>query len=166
MHSLAYTFLDTEIGALLLAGDDDHLHYVSFPSGKKRMVPHQNWHEDSKPFTEVSRQLLAYFAGDLTVFDLPMTFNGTDFQIEVWQALCDIPFGQTTSYGELAAQIRRPKASRAVGAANGSNPIPIIVPCHRVIGANKSLTGFGGGIETKQFLLRHEQGDDPQMSLI
>lgn len=165
-QGLAYTYLESQIGPLLLAGDATHLHYVSFPTGKKRMVPRADWHEDAHPFGEVSRQLGAYFDGDLTMFDVPMKMAGTAFQQSVWRALCNIPFGQTISYGALAAHIGRPKASRAVGAANGANPLPILVPCHRVIGANKSLTGFGGGIETKQFLLRLEQGEDPQLSLI
>ncbi|MFK5978306.1 MAG: methylated-DNA--[protein]-cysteine S-methyltransferase [Rhizobiaceae bacterium] len=163
---LAYIYLESPIGQLLVAGDEQHLHYISFPSGKGTITPHKNWHEDSAPFKEISNQLAAYFAGDLENFDIPMVLNGTDFQEEVWTALCDIPFGETISYGELARRIDRPKASRAVGAANGANHLPIIIPCHRVIGANNSLTGFGGGIETKQYLLQHEQGEDPQLSLI
>lgn len=115
---------------------------------------------------EITRQLEAYFEGKLVDFDIPMELVGTDFQKDVWTALCDIPYGETISYGELARRIDRPKASRAVGAANGANHLPIIIPCHRVIGANKSLTGFGGGVETKQFLLELEQGEDPQMSLL
>ena len=99
----------------------------------------------------------AYFAGELTRFDLRLHLAGTAFQNAVWAALCDIPFGETVSYGALASRIGKPMASRAVGAANGANPLPIVVPCHRVIGADKSLTGFGGGIETKRFLLAHEQ---------
>ncbi len=111
---------------------------------------------------ETERQLAAYFAGTLTTFDLPIALTGTPFQCEVWTMLRYIPFGVTCSYAELAERIGRPKAVRAVGAANGQNPIPIIIPCHRVIGANGSLTGFGGGLKMKEWLLRHE---DPQGAL-
>jgi len=108
------------------------------------------------PFGAVKRQLADYFAGRRRDFDLPLVLTGTDFQKRVWHALLTIPFGETRSYGWLARKIRRPTASRAVGAANGANPIPIIIPCHRVIGSNGALTGFGGGIEIKKFLLEHE----------
>jgi methylated-DNA-[protein]-cysteine S-methyltransferase len=105
---------------------------------------------------EARRQLTAYFAGRLRAFDLPLAPNGTDFQRRVWVELTKIPFGTTVSYGELARRLSNAAAVRAVGAANGRNPIPIIVPCHRVIGSNGSLTGFGGGLPRKQWLLRHE----------
>jgi methylated-DNA-[protein]-cysteine S-methyltransferase len=105
---------------------------------------------------DAREQLEAYFAGERTSFDLPLAAAGTPFQERVWSALRAIPFGHTTSYGELAGRIGEPKASRAVGAANGRNPIPIIVPCHRVIGARGDLTGFGGGVERKRWLLEHE----------
>ena len=111
---------------------------------------------------EAEQQLTAYFAGRLQTFDLPLALTGTPFQCEVWTMLRHIPFGVTCSYAELADRIGRPKAVRAVGAANGQNPIPIVIPCHRVIGANGSLTGFGGGIKMKAWLLRHE---DPQGAL-
>ena len=107
---------------------------------------------------EARRQLTAYFAGRLRAFDLPLAPNGTDFQRRVWVELTKIPFGTTVSYGELARRLSNAAAVRAVGAANGRNPIPIIVPCHRVIGSNGSLTGFGGGLPRKQWLLRHEGG--------
>jgi methylated-DNA-[protein]-cysteine S-methyltransferase len=116
----------------------------------------QGWQEDEERTAEVRRQLTEYFAGRRQEFDLPLAPKGTDFQKQVWQALTSIPFGATTSYGELAGRIGRPKASRAVGAANGANPIPIVVPCHRVIGANGSLTGFGGGLDVKRTLLEIE----------
>jgi methylated-DNA-[protein]-cysteine S-methyltransferase len=108
------------------------------------------------PFKEVKYQLDAYFAGELQDFDLPLLPTGTRFQERVWQALAEIPYGETWSYGELARHIGKPKASRAVGAANGINPIPVIIPCHRVIGSSGKLTGFGGGLETKQYLLKLE----------
>jgi len=111
---------------------------------------------------EVQQQLVAYFAGKLETFDLPIVLTGTAFQCEVWTMLRYIPFGVTCSYAELAERIGRPAAVRAVGAANGQNPIPIVIPCHRVIGKNGTLTGFGGGLKMKAWLLRHE---DPQAQL-
>ena len=107
---------------------------------------------------ELERQLSAYFAGSLKTFDLPLAPKGTPFQLEVWGALRGIPYGETTSYGRIAEKIGRPDAVRAVGAANGQNPIPIVIPCHRVIGASGALTGFGGGLPMKQWLLAHESG--------
>lgn len=154
---LAYTRIDSPVGSLMLAGDDDSLQYVGFPAGKRSRQPLDSWRREDALFGETIRQLRAYFAGELTAFELPLQFNGTAFQKLVWSALRDIPYGETRSYGELAEGIGRPTASRAVGAANGANPLPIVVPCHRVIGANGALTGFGGGVETKAFLLRHEQ---------
>lgn len=105
---------------------------------------------------EAERQLREYFSGDRKSFDLPLDFQGTDFQVKVWHALLTIPFGETRSYGEIARQIGQPGASRAVGAANGRNPISIIAPCHRVVGSNGKLTGFAGGLRAKQYLLDHE----------
>lgn len=112
--------------------------------------------QDDGAFREVRRQLEAYFSGQLHAFDVHLDGAGTDFQKAVWKALCDIPYGETINYGELAKRIGNPRASRAVGLANGKNPISIIVPCHRVIGANGSLTGYSGGIERKRWLLEHE----------
>jgi methylated-DNA-[protein]-cysteine S-methyltransferase len=112
---------------------------------------------------DAEEQLAAYFAGELTTFDLPIALTGTPFQCEVWNTLRHIPFGMTCSYAEIADRIGRPDAVRAVGAANGQNPIPIVIPCHRVIGKNGSLTGFGGGLKMKAWLLRHE---NPQGSLL
>jgi methylated-DNA-[protein]-cysteine S-methyltransferase len=117
-----------------------------------------------KVLSEASRQLDAYFAGRLRRFELPLSLEGTPFQQRVWSALRDIPFGETRSYAQLAKAIGNPSAMRAVGAANGRNPIAIVVPCHRVIGADGSLTGFGGGIERKKFLLRLEQGRELQLT--
>lgn len=153
----AYGYFDSPIGPLLVAGDSDHLHLISFPTGDRSKAPQGDWHRDDAHFTKLFAQLRAYFAGELTQFDMPLRLAGTAFQNKVWTALCDIPFGETISYGELASRIGKPTASRAVGGANGANPLPIVVPCHRVIGSNKSLTGFGGGIEIKRFLLTHEQ---------
>ncbi len=158
--SLSYGTFDSPLGPLLVAGDGDRLHRISFPT--ERGSPPADWRRDDSLFVTAYRQLDAYFAGELTEFDLPLRLAGTAFQNKVWTALCDIPFGETTSYGALASRIGKPTASRAVGGANGANPLPIVVPCHRVIGSNKSLTGFGGGIETKRFLLAHEQRVAPR----
>ena len=106
---------------------------------------------------ETIRQLRAYFAGELEAFDLPLAPQGTPFQLAVWKRLCEIPYGETISYGELARRIGNPNASRAVGLANGSNPIPIVIPCHRVIGSNGKLTGYGGGLPIKEKLLALER---------
>src|SRR5262249_49799561 len=112
---------------------------------------------DPRPFTEVMRQLDEYFAGQRTDFDVPLTFAGTPFQQRVWAALREIPYGQTVTYGQLAERIDQPSAARAVGLANGRNPIGIIVPCHRVVGATGDLTGYGGGLHRKQYLLEFER---------
>lgn len=160
-----YTYMQTPIGSLLIAGDGETIDLISFPTGSRTKHPHEDWRQDDDQFISTRQQLAAYFAGELRSFDVPLTLIGTDFQKSVWRALLEIPFGETISYGELAARIGRPKASRAVGAANGANPIPVIIPCHRVIGSNKSLTGFGGGVETKAFLLNHEGALGTQASL-
>lgn len=152
-----FTYVDTPVGRLLLAGNAEALHFVSFAGGSRAFGPRPAWTQADEPFAEARRQLAAYFAGDLRQFDLPLTFAGTDFQRKVWKTLQRIPYGETRSYGWLAREIGSPTASRAVGAANGANPLPIVVPCHRVIGANGALTGFGGGIETKRFLLALER---------
>ncbi len=154
---LAYGYLDSPVGPLLVAGDAVRLHLISFSSGSRTEQPRAGWRRDDALFREAFRQLDAYFAGESTQFDLPLRLAGTAFQNRVWTALCDIPFGETISYGALAERIGKPTASRAVGGANGANPLPIVVPCHRVIGSDRSLTGFGGGVETKRFLLAHEQ---------
>ncbi len=156
-QNLDYTYYDSPIGALLLAGTGKALHLLSFPTGSRTKHPQDGWHENADTFAPVITQLKEYFAGTRLEFDLPLELFGTDFQKDVWLALAKIPFGQTISYGEMAKRVNRPKASRAVGAANGANNLPIILPCHRVIGANKTLTGFGGGLPTKEFLLKHEQ---------
>ena len=155
-RSLYHHTLDTPIGGLLLMGDGDALCGVHFQAGPRPTRPSKDWVEDARPFREVVRQLKAYFAGRLQVFDLPLAPQGTEFQIQVWRALGTIPYGRTRSYGEIARHLGRPEASRAVGAANGQNPIPVIIPCHRVIGADGSLTGFGGGLPIKRRLLALE----------
>ncbi|MDX1517186.1 MAG: methylated-DNA--[protein]-cysteine S-methyltransferase [Woeseiaceae bacterium] len=151
-----YCYMNTPIGELLLAGDDDALTMIGFPKGKMRRDPEPDWIFNEKPFTEAVRQLEEYFAGDRKDFDLPLRLDGTEFQLLVLEELRRIPYGETVSYRDIAKRIGRPKAMRAVGAANGRNPIPIVVPCHRVIGASGDLTGFGGGLDTKEALLRLE----------
>lgn len=156
---LRHSYHHSPVGPLLMAGDEQALHYLSFPGGSRAMEPADDWPRDDGFFGEVRRQLDAYFAGELTRFTVTQHHTGTDFQRQVWDELQRIPYGETISYGELANRIGKPTASRAVGAANGANPMPIMTPCHRVIGADKSLTGFGGGVETKRFLLALEQRD-------
>ncbi|MEM8838828.1 MAG: methylated-DNA--[protein]-cysteine S-methyltransferase [Pseudomonadota bacterium] len=155
--ALFYTYFESPVGSLLLAGDETSLHYLSFPGGHKAFGPASTWERSNAPFGQVKRQLSEYFAGTRDRFDFPLTLNGTDFQKRLWRLLLRIPFGETRTYGALAKELGKPNASRAVGTANGANPIPIIIPCHRVIGSNGSLTGFGGGLETKQALLDLER---------
>ena len=155
---MKYTTIDSPIGPLLLAGDDAALHLLWFVNGRHVATPDPSWVEDARPFKDVTTQLTAYFAGRLRAFDLPVEPGGTPFQSRVWRALRDIPYGETESYGALARRIGDPKAVRAVGLANGANPISIIIPCHRVIGSNGSLIGYGGGLPTKRALLDLEHG--------
>jgi len=151
-----YCYLETPIGDLLLVGDEQALSLVGFPEGSMRREPASDWIYSDKPFAAARQQLTAYFAGELKSFDLKLNPGGTAFQMQVLDELQKIPYGVTASYGDIAKRIGRPKAVRAVGAANGRNPIPIIIPCHRVIGSTGKLTGFGGGIPTKKALLRLE----------
>jgi methylated-DNA-[protein]-cysteine S-methyltransferase len=148
--------IDSPIGRLLLAGDGDSLVQVCFQSGPRPLRPAAGWVQDAAPLRAAVTQLAEYFTGKRRRFELPLAPRGTAFQLGVWRALTDIPYGQTISYGELARRIGRPSASRAVGLANGANPLPIVVPCHRVIGADGSLTGFGGGLPIKRKLLALE----------
>ena len=156
---MQFCTLSSPVGELLLAGDESGLREVGFQNGTHPSRPQPDWQEDPRPFKKAVAQLRDYFAGQRREFDLPLAPEGTPFQLKVWSALRTIPYGETWSYGELARRIRKPKAARAVGAANGQNPIPIIVPCHRVIGANGSLTGFGGGLKIKRILLELESGE-------
>ena len=166
-QELFFTHMQTPIGSLLLAGEEKCLHYLSFPEGKMSFGPDESWVQRDDILGEVRAQLKAYFAGELRKFDLPLKLSGTNFQNKTWQTLATIPFGQTRTYGWLAKAVGSPRASRAVGAANGANPIPIILPCHRVVGANGSLTGFGGGLPVKKYLLELEgvQSEADQMKL-
>ncbi len=148
-----YTWIQSPVGRLLLAGTDA-LSLIAFSRGPKSTVPKADWKTSDAPFLrQAVAQLEEYFQGTLREFALDLKPTGTAFQLAVLDALASIPYGETRSYGEVAAQIGRHKAVRAVGAANGRNPLPIVLPCHRVIGADGSLTGFGGGLETKRYLL-------------
>jgi methylated-DNA-[protein]-cysteine S-methyltransferase len=152
-----YCYLESPIGPLLIAGDDESVHLIAFPKHGKARRPEPAWTESMRgPVAETVRQLREYFAGERTEFDLPLAPQGTKFQRSVWQRLREIPYGETISYGELARRVGNPKASRAVGSANGKNPIPIVIPCHRVIASDGGLGGFGGGLSVKEALLALE----------
>jgi len=152
-----YDYLDTPIGRLLVAADEAGLRHVRFDDARRDEVVAPDWRRGRAHLDRALEQLRAYFAGDLHDFELALAAQGTPFRHCVWDELVNIPYGETISYGELARRIGNPVASRAVGAANGANPLPIIVPCHRVIGASGKLTGFGGGLPAKQWLLEHER---------
>jgi methylated-DNA-[protein]-cysteine S-methyltransferase len=158
MGRIYYATMESPVGSLRLVAEEMGLRMVWFLRGRAKQKPHEDWKEDEAFFIDVRRQLQEYFAGELREFDIPLLMEGTEFQKRVWKTLQTIPYGETISYGELAKKIGDSKAVRAVGAANGQNPIPIIVPCHRVIGSDGSLTGFGGGIENKRKLLELEKG--------
>ena len=151
--------VETPVGSLLLAGSDESLHRLHLPDDPGASLFLQEKSRRGRPgsVAKAEEQLRAYFAGDLTHFDLPLDPRGTEWQKKVWWALAEIPFGETRSYGEIARWVGNPKASRAVGMANNRNPIALIIPCHRVIGADGSLTGYGGGLPLKERLLAHER---------
>ncbi|MBE1162948.1 methylated-DNA--[protein]-cysteine S-methyltransferase [Dyella acidiphila] len=148
-----YDYLSTPIGKLLLAADTQGLREVWFETGRHQREPASTWQRQATRLDFARKQLDEYFAGERQDFDLPLHPLGTPFQVQVWHTLARIPYGTTISYAELARRIGQPLAVRAVGAANGRNPLPIVLPCHRVIGSDGSLTGFGGGLPTKRFLL-------------
>lgn len=145
---------NSPIGDLVLCAQDGKLAAVHLPNGSQAPT---NATQHAAVLDKTARALDAYFAGKQTTFELPLHFGGTPFQNAVWQALCRIPYGHTSSYGAVAKELNRPKAMRAVGVANSKNPIAIVVPCHRVIGVNGTLTGYAGGLETKAWLLQHER---------
>ena len=154
----AFTYVESPIGRLLLTATGGALTGLFMEPSRKAPKALDGWAEDARvdPLAAAALQLTEYFAGARREFDLPLSFDGTTFQRRVWQELVEIPYGETLSYGQLARRIGNPTASRAVGLANGRNPISILVPCHRVIGADGTLTGYGGGLERKQWLLAHE----------
>jgi methylated-DNA-[protein]-cysteine S-methyltransferase len=156
-----YSVTPSPIGELLLVSDGEALVglHMMLRHGKPARGPEPGWKRDDKALGAARAQLREYFAGERRAFDLPLSMAGTPFQQSVWKGLLEIPFGVTWSYAELARRVGRPGASRAVGAANGRNPIGIVVPCHRVIGADGTLTGYGGGVDRKEWLLRHERAE-------
>jgi methylated-DNA-[protein]-cysteine S-methyltransferase len=156
--TLYYTLIDSPIGELLLVGDGDALSRLHMRDSRKPLRIDPEWERDDERFVGAVAQLREYFAGEREAFDVPLKMDGSEFQIRVWNELCEIPYGTTISYGELARRIGQPSAARGVGMANGSNPIAVIVPCHRVIGADGSLTGYGGGLKNKRTLLDLERG--------
>ncbi|MFF3862498.1 methylated-DNA--[protein]-cysteine S-methyltransferase [Streptomyces sp. NPDC002209] len=162
MSTKQHTVVESPYGALTLVATDGVLSGL-YMTGQRHRPAEESFGErvaaTEEPFPEVVRQLTAYFAGELTEFDVPVRLEGTAFQRSVWDELVRIPYGETWSYGELAARLGKPNASRAVGLANGKNPVSIIVPCHRVIGASGSMTGYGGGVERKVRLLAFEAGE-------
>ncbi len=155
-----YAYIDTTpVGRLLIAGNEDGLRHVAFCQthfSTQEVQPEPSWELNAGKLKEPIQQLKAYFAGKRKTFDIPLAYPGTDFQKRVWKALCEVPFGKTATYGEIAKSVGNPAASRAVGFANGQNPIAIVVPCHRIIGSNGRLTGYGGGLSHKQTLLQLE----------
>jgi methylated-DNA-[protein]-cysteine S-methyltransferase len=153
---IKYTVIETPIGAMPCARDEVGIRTLLLPEGRAGVEPDPSWVRDDAAFDDVRGQLAEYFAGTRTEFDLPLHVIGSPWQQRVWAALLEIPCGETASYGEIAARVGSPGAARAVGLANGQNPVPVIVPCHRVIGANGSLTGYGGGLDAKRWLLAHE----------
>lgn len=152
-----YTTITSPVGPLLLAACDEGLRAIEFHASKHAVAREPDWRLGDHPWLRrATEQLEAYFAGALRRFDLPLVPRGTAFQCRVWLALADIPYGRTETYAEVARRVGQPRAVRAVGAANGRNPLPIVLPCHRVIGSDGKLTGFGGGLPTKRFLLELE----------
>ena len=152
-----YCYFESPIGPLLIAGDQEAIRHILFPKNGKPAKPERGWMESTTgPIAQTVMQLREYFAGRRTDFDLPLALEGTPFQRSVWRALQEIPYGETISYGELARRVGNPKASRAVGSANGANRIPIVIPCHRVIASGGKLGGFGGGLPVKERLLALE----------
>lgn len=156
-----YDYYKSPLGRLLLAADDDGLAQLDLPHEKRPTIPAADWQRAPAKLADTRKQLDEYFAGTRRHFDMPLHPHGTEFQLAVWRALCDIGYAQTTSYADIARRIDRPRAVRAVGAANGANPLAIIVPCHRVIGSNGSLTGYGGGLPAKRWLLALEREHAP-----
>ena len=154
--------IDSPVGALMLVGTARTLARIHFQAGPHPLQPGKGWQPSAQAFVQVQAQLMEYFCGARRCFDLPTAPEGTSFQLRVWQALAAIPYGETVSYGELARRLGLSRGARAVGLANGANPLPIVVPCHRVIGADGSLHGFAGGLDMKRRLLALE---NRQMSL-
>ena len=156
-----FTTMGSPLGPILLASDTDGLRLINFQTGSRTVAISPDGQENAEVFSDTVAQLGAYFMGDLTEFELTLSPQGSPFYREVWRELERIPYGRTLSYGGLAERVGRPKAARAVGAANGRNPLPIVIPCHRVIGRDGSLTGYGGGLRFKKALLELERKHSP-----
>ena len=160
--AVRYTYVGSPVGDILLVGDDAGLRLIALPLGSEKRKPEANWIQDARPFRKAARQLFEYFSGSRRAFDLDPVIEGTAFQKNVWRAVLDIPYGETVSYLEIACRIERPSASRAVGSANGANPFPIVIPCHRVVGKTGALTGYTGGVRWKELLLTLEGAFPPE----
>jgi methylated-DNA-[protein]-cysteine S-methyltransferase len=156
---LCYRVIPSPIGDLVAWGDGEAFAGLDFTDSRKATAIETSWHRDDAAFDDVAQQLRAYFDGELKSFEVKLETRGTPFQRRVWGALQQILYGSTTTYGSLANELGAPRAVRAVGLANGRNPISIIIPCHRVIGADGGLTGYGGGLHRKRWLLAHERGE-------
>ena len=156
-----YAIVSSPLGDIVVSGDGGSVSGLEF-ADSRNAAPEPTWQRDDTAFREVGTELAAYFAGELSQFTVGLAPSGTSFQRSVWAALRRIPYGATTTYAQLAQTLDRPRAVRAVGHANGRNPISIIIPCHRVVGSDGGLTGYGGGLKRKQWLLRHERGEAPR----
>lgn len=167
MQQIYYDFMPSPVGKFLVVGTDESLHLTAFNKSKQYNIMPE-WKHEAAALGYVVPQLQAYFDGEVVEFDVAISLKGTDFQLSVWQELQNIKYGTTASYGDIAVKVKNIGASRAVGKANNSNHIPIIIPCHRVIGADGSMTGFGGGLDAKKILLQLEGIPIPaeQLSLI
>ena len=166
MTDIVFRTLDSPVGVVTVAGDGTTVTNLRMTDQTHEPAGRHGWRHEPTAFPEAAAQLQEYFAGERATFDVPLRLEGPAFRRQVWEALLEIPYGETASYGQIADRIGKPGAARAVGVANGHNPIAIIVPCHRVIGANGSLTGYGGGLHRKQILLDLERRHfTPQFSL-
>ncbi len=161
---MIFATMDSPLGEILLAGNEYGLTQVAFQDGESPLSPAADWQRDDAVWATAVSQLTAYFAGELQTFDLPLAPKGTPFQQKVWAHLQTIPYGRTITYGTIAQELGNPNSSRAVGAANGRNPIAIIIPCHRVIGSNGKLTGYAGGLLVKEALLALERNGRIEVS--
>jgi methylated-DNA-[protein]-cysteine S-methyltransferase len=160
-----YTTIDSPLGTLLAVSDGEALTRLSMQDAPRPLRVSPHWRQEAGPFDQLRRQLQEYFAGERREFDLPLAPAGSEFELAFWQALLEIPYGETASYGQIARRVGAPHAARAVGVANARNPIAVIVPCHRVIGADGTLTGYGGGLERKRLLLDLESGVLPLLAV-
>tara|TARA_Y100001960_G_scaffold185754_1_gene194642 strand:+ start:378 stop:869 length:492 start_codon:yes stop_codon:yes gene_type:complete len=161
---LKYSKIASPVGDVLIVWNSTGLTQISFQQGCKVIHASPTWEQCTEPDFGAGVQLTAYFKGTLTDFDLPLAPEGTDFQRQVWKELASVPFGETMSYSELAARLGKPTSSRAIGAANARNPLPVVVPCHRIVGINGNLTGYSAGLAIKKFLLKHECHQDFTMN--